>query len=193
MLYEIPANVIRQWCFCPRVVYYRELLNLSDHKPLWVEQGEKKHLDIKLLLRRRRFLKIGIAQGSYYYDYPISSQKYGLTGKIDLIVECKDAIYPFDYKTSMKIHRGQIMQMLAYAVMVQEKFNKPVPFGIFLYGDKGKMIKTVDITEDRVLELLKMCDEIRSMIHVGFKPNSNASLPQCIQCEYINYCNDRGE
>ena len=192
MLYEIPAQIIRQWCFCPRIVYYRELLNISTHKPLWVEQGEKSHLNLKSLLRRRRFAKLGIDKGRYHYDCSVRSEEHGINGKVDLIVECENAVYPFDYKLGAKIHRGQIMQMLAYAIMAKEVFNKPVPFVTLLYDKKGKKIKTFDVTEENLLEVLNLCEEIRRMINIGIKPNSNASLKQCIQCEYLNYCNDRG-
>ena len=192
MLYEIPAEIIRQWCFCPRIVYYRKLLNLSACKPLWVEQGENTHLVLKSLLRRRRFSKLGIDKGQYYYDYFVKSEKHSINGKVDLIVECENAVYPFDYKLGAKIHRGQMMQMLVYAIMVKEMFSKPVPFVTLLYGEKGKMIKTMDVTEENLLDVLKLCDEIRKMIDIGIKPNSNASIKQCIQCEYLNHCNDRG-
>ena len=191
--YKIPANIIRQWCFCPRVVYYRELLNLQSYKPLWVKQGEDKHLSFKDLIRRREFAKLGLSKGIRYFDLSIESEKYDLYGVVDLIIECENAVYVVDYKTGDKIYRGQIMQMIAYCLLAQERFNKPAPYGIFLYGDRGRLNKMIEIKEKDIQELLSTCNQINDMLSKGVKPNSDASIHQCMQCEYLNHCNDRGE
>ncbi len=193
MSYKVPANLIRQWCFCPRIVYYRELLNIQANKPLWVKQGEDKHLDFSQLIRRRKFSKLGIENGTRHFNVSMESAKYPVHGIADLIIECDAAVYPVDYKSNNKIYRGQIMQMVAYSMLAQEKFSKPSPYGIFLYGDKGKMVKTLNITQDLVKKTANACQDISDMLNNATKPNSNASINQCMQCEYLNYCNDRGE
>lgn len=191
--YKIPVNLIRQWHFCPRIVYYRELLNVQANKSLWVKQGEDKHLDFSKLIRRRKFANIGIENGKRHFNVSMESSKYPLLGIADLIIECDDAVYPVDYKSSYKIYRGQIMQMVAYCLLAQERFSKPSPCGIFIYGDNGKMTKLLKITPDLVQQTINACQDIEDMLNKSIKPNSDASIHQCMQCEYLNYCNDRGE
>lgn len=192
MSYKVPANLIRQWCFCPRIVYYRELLNLQSAKPLWVQQGEDKHIDFNQLIRRRRFNKLGLENGTRHFNVVLESPQYSFYGIADLVIECDDAVYPVDYKSGNKIYRGQIMQMAAYCMLAQDKFDKPAPFGIFLYGDKGTLIKTIENNKQLQEEVTNICQNIIDALNKANKPASNASVHQCMQCEYLNYCNDRG-
>ena len=191
--YKVPANLIRQWCFCPRVVYYRELLNLSSAKPLWVKQGEDKHSQFNNLIKRRRFTKLGLEKGKRHFDISLTSYQLPFYGVADLVIETPNAVYPVDYKTGNRIYRGQIMQMTAYCLLAEKVFSKPATHGIFLFGEKGKTIELIEITERLREDVISICKNIIDMLNMGMKPHSDASLPQCMQCEYLNYCNDRGE
>jgi phytoene dehydrogenase-like protein len=72
---SIPVNIIREWCFCPRVVYYRELLNMTVNKPLWVTQGEDFHKKIEYLEKRRSFKQYGLDRATRHFNVNIKSQK----------------------------------------------------------------------------------------------------------------------
>ena len=84
---SLPINLIRQWCFCPRIVYYQELLNIKAHKPLWVAQGEDSHKKVEHLEKRRSFRKYGLDTAIRHFNVAMKSSKYNLHGIADWVLE----------------------------------------------------------------------------------------------------------
>jgi CRISPR-associated exonuclease Cas4 len=53
MSYSLPISLIRQYCFCPRIPYFQELLKLNPKRPQWVKQGEKLHQQQQKVFKHR--------------------------------------------------------------------------------------------------------------------------------------------
>ena len=85
------------------------------------------------------------------------------------------------------------MQMTAYCLLAAEVLSKPATHGIFLFGEKGRKIELLEITDELRKDAVSICKDIIDMLDMGVKPHSDASMHQCMQCEYLNHCNDRGE
>ena len=66
MSFSVPVNLIRQWCYCPRVVYYIELTNIPIHRPIWVKQGEDFHQLEEKLWQRRNLSRFDLKKGKTY-------------------------------------------------------------------------------------------------------------------------------
>lgn len=60
---SLPVNLIRQWCYCPRKVYYFELTDFQVSYPAWVKQGEDFHKREEELWRRRNLSRFKLDQG----------------------------------------------------------------------------------------------------------------------------------
>lgn len=186
---SIPANLLRQWCFCPRVVYYQELLNLKPSKPLWVKQGEQFHKKIEHLEKRRSFARYALDNATRHFNINLKSQKYKIHGIADWVLETNDSIYIVEYKTNPKPNSlGHKLQLCAYAILAQEFYNKSCQKG-FLVSDKKSY--EIEITTDLKAKTIQTVIDIQAMLANAIKPDSSASQHQCIQCEYLNYCNDR--
>ena len=190
MLSSVPVNLLRQWCYCPRVVYYMELTETPVHRPLWVKQGEDFHLLEEKLWQRRNLSRFKLASGKTYHNLAMRNDELGLHGIVDMAIETDDAVYAVEFKLSPNNKkRGDILQLTAYAMLLEKHFSKPSPVG-FLAG-KGKVLHIIGMDRARYQEVMTTIDEIRQMLQRGLKPESSATVVQCCACEYVNFCNDR--
>lgn len=190
MLSSVPVNLIRQWCYCPRVVYYMELMETPVHRPIWMKQGEDFHRLEEALWKRRNLSRFNLSLGKICHNLSIRNDALGLHGIVDMAIETDEAVYAVEFKLSPNNKkRGDILQLAAYAMLLEKHFSKPSPAG-FLVG-KGKMLHAIDMDMTRRQEVLSTADEIRRMLRRGMKPESSATAVQCCACEYVNFCNDR--
>ena len=190
MSFSVPVNLIRQWCYCPRKVYYFELTDFKVEYPIWVRQGENFHQLEEKLWERRNLSRFGLQQGKKHYNLFIKNDDFGLHGIADMVIETQDAVYPIEFKLSARSKkRSDILQLVAYGMLAKNYFKKPVSIG-FLVG-KGRVLHKISIDEEKCQQVIATAQEIRTMLQNGRKPESSASLVQCSACEYVNFCNDR--
>ena len=190
MLSSVPANLIRQWSYCPRVAYYMELLEGPIHRPIWVKQGEDFHQMEEKLWQRRNLSRFKLSEGKTYHNLALQSDELGLHGIVDMAIETEEAVYAVEFKLSASNKkRGDILQLTAYAMLLEKHFDKASPVA-FLVG-KGKVLHSIEMNGARHLELMASTDKIRKLLERGLKPESSASIAQCCTCEYLNFCNDR--
>ncbi len=190
MLSSIPANYIRQWHYCPRIVYYMELTSFTPVYPIWVNQGERFHQDEIKLWQRRNLSRFGLEQGKVYFDYHLTSKRFNLHGIADMLVETEEQVYPVEFKLASTYRKkGGILQLAAYGLMAEEVFRKNCPYGFLAEGKKS--LHKIVFTQSMKNDVLSSIREIQTMVRKGIKPDSPASINQCTNCEYLNRCNDR--
>lgn len=189
--YKIPVHLIRQYLFCPRVVYFLEVLNIPKQTPIWVSEGEEFHKSISRLLKRRTLTKFDVDAALYENSVALSHADFRFYGVCDGLIFTTSSIIPIE----MKLHGdkpsySQKMQLVAYGMLAEKIHGKKFDLGFVLFEKKSKNIP-LKITEDDKLNLLKIVDEIVLLIEEGLLPNSSADEKKCLQCEFENYCNDR--
>lgn len=190
MSFSVPVNLIRQWCYCPRIVYYIELSDYAPSYPVWVRQGEQFHDEQAVLWQRRNFSRFHLEDGRMHQNFRGHSERYNLHGIADMLIETDDAVYPVEFKLDSSVKKkGAILQLTGYALIMEDVFQKSCNLGFLCEGEK--LVHKVDITQDLKDETLAKAQAIRDMVGLGAKPDSAASLQQCSHCEYSNYCNDR--
>lgn len=190
MLSSVPVNLIRQWCYCPRVVYYMELTDIAIERPIWVKQGQRFHHLEEKLWNRRNLRRFNLSEGVRHHNLFIESAELGLHGIVDMAVETEEHVYAVEFKLSAdNKKRGDILQLVAYAMLLEKQFGKESITG-FLVG-RGKVLHVIDIDAKKRDEVGEKAELIRKMLKRGIKPESPASIAQCCNCEYLNFCNDR--
>ena len=189
-LFSIPVNLIRQWCYCPRIVYYIEMFDNAVSRPRWVEQGEKFHTDEEKLWSRRNLSRFGLQKGIRRHNLFMKNSDIGIHGIADMIIETNEAVYAVEFKLSaQKKRRGDVLQLCAYSMLAENHFKKPAHTG-FLIG-KGRVLYTIAIDRNQREAVSHAATSIRKILTQGRKPDSSATILQCCNCEYINHCNDR--
>jgi CRISPR-associated exonuclease Cas4 len=189
--YSLPAHLLRQHAFCPRIPYFLEGLGITPETPLWVRQGQDYHQRQERLTRDRTLKRFGLAQAVRHFRMRLNSSELGIHGVADAVLETSDAVFPVEFKTEFsEAGRGQLLQLAAYGLMAEETLTKPFEAGFLLYGAKGKT-RRIKRTDPLVNDVGRALAAIRQNLAAARMPESPASVPQCGQCEYFNYCNDR--
>ena len=187
--YSLPVNLLRQWCFCPRVVYYRELLGMNVLEPIWSKQGSEYHKKETELFKRRNLTRFNLSSGIKHYNINLKGESIKIHGICDLVIETSDNIFAVEYKLGRQISFGHIMQTFAYSILAEEHFGKKASHGFIISGDNK--VQTIEIDLKKREKLNAIVNRMMEMLTDGRKPNSSATSHQCGQCEYINHCNDR--
>ena len=165
-------------------------MGLPVQRPTWVAQGERFHQMEAKLWQRRNLSRFNLQAGRQYHNLTMRSVELGLHGIADMVIETDDAVYAVEFKLSASNKkRGDILQLTAYAMLAAAHFDKPGEIG-FLVGS-GKILHQIDIDPQRYQAVLDVAAAIRQMLNRGLKPDSGATLAQCCNCEYVNFCNDR--
>ena len=193
-LFSIPISEIRQFVFCPRIPFYHLILGINPKMPIWVNQGKNFHKNEEKLLIRRSLEKIGISKEyDIYQNILLKSDKLGIHGYIDGFIKNNEDIIPFENKMNLykgNPAKGHKLQLTAYTLCLEEKFNVEINFGIIFFNGYGKF-KKIDIDKSLKIELNNKINQIKDMLKKELLPSSSASEKQCTQCEYLNLCNDR--
>jgi CRISPR-associated exonuclease Cas4 len=187
---EIRVSDLRQYHYCPRVVYYQYIMPV-DHKSTYkMDKGKSAQAEIEVLERRRKLKSYGLAEGERLFGQWIKSNNLGLTGKPDLVIRTAAEIYPVDFKyTRGRPRRNHLYQLGGYALILEEQFDKPVKSG-FIYLIPQKDVVVFLLTGELKQNCLKMVEEIRGMIRNENFPPAPSKRAKCTDCEYQNYCRD---
>lgn len=189
--YSLPAHLLRQHAFCPRIPYFIEGLGISPETPLWVQQGQDYHARQERLTRDRTLKRFGLDRAARHFRMRLSSTRLGIHGIADAVLETATEIYPVEFKTEFsEAGRGQTLQLMSYGLMAEETQHKHFVAGFLLYGQKGKT-RRIERTDTLTSDVERALDAVRLNLAAARMPESSAAAPQCGQCEYFNYCNDR--
>jgi len=189
--FSLPASLLRQHAFCPRIPYYNEVMQVNPSDRLWQKQGVTLHNRQRMLDRRRNLSRYHIENATLRHDIYLQSPLLGLHGICDALLETDTAVYPIEFKLSpQRPTKGQVIQLIAYALLAEEQFQKPSPFGFVLFGDRGTTCEVL-FDDAKRHKLDKVVEEIRCNLQHPLLPASAANENQCGQCEYLNFCADR--
>lgn len=190
--FSLPASLIRQHVFCPRIPFYNEVLSINPGDRPWQLQGVSYHERQEMLVKRRRLEKFGLAEAVLQTNVALRSEARGVHGVCDALLINDEQVVPLEFKLtcSYRPRRGHILQLGAYGVLAEERFGKPCRQMFVLYGDKGKMHR-VKLDETLRSDLQQTLRVMRDNLVNPLLPGSSATSAQCGQCEYLNFCADR--
>lgn len=189
--YKLPINLIRQYLFCPRVVYFLEVLNIPKASPEWVKEGTKHHIKQTELFKRRTLARFGLENAEFKTNVSLSNDKFSFYGICDALIIGNTHIYPVEIKLhGDKPTFAQKMQLVAYGMIAEELYKKQFDTGFMLYEKNAKTVP-IKTTEQDKQKVNLIAEEIITMIQNARLPYSSADDSKCTQCEFLNYCNDR--
>jgi len=80
----IRVNDIKQYAYCPRVVFYQYCMPVEKKATWKMEQGKVAEAEIDKLEKRRKLREYRLADGERRFHVWLTSGRIGLSGKIDL-------------------------------------------------------------------------------------------------------------
>ncbi|PWU05827.1 MAG: CRISPR-associated protein Cas4 [Terriglobia bacterium] len=181
---------LKQWGYCPRIVYYRQIMPGVAKPTFKMEEAHNAQEMIERLELRRGLGQYGLENAKRRFGLWLTDETIGLTGKIDLVLESERSAAVVDFKlTSGEPGENHRLQLGGYALLAEICLKKPVEVG-FLYRIPDNRLYTIPIDQmirSRVQKALYSISEIREQ---QLFPEATSLRARCAECEYANYCSD---
>lgn len=185
---------LKQWTYCPRVVFYRYCLPRIRPITYSMEAGIQAHEEAASREERRSLHAYGLTSGERFFDVPLRSERLHLSGRIDLVIRVETPQGPegivVDYKLSEREPGAHFkLQLAAYALLLEEAWGMPVRRA-FLYHLSQRKAEAISLTPALRRQVETTLAAIQHAIAGERMPRPPAHLGKCIACEFRRFCND---
>jgi CRISPR-associated exonuclease Cas4 len=144
---------------------------------------------------RRIRKEYGIPEGRIVYTdldkpaEPLFSEQFRLTGKPDFIVNFKGQYIPVEVKTGVtdSPYRNHVLQLAAYCLLVEEKYNEVIPFGVLVYGG-GRQFR-IPFESFLKGQVITIMEEMRTKLASGTIQRNHNLIAKCKYCSMRVHCN----
>ncbi|MEJ5308648.1 MAG: CRISPR-associated protein Cas4 [Anaerolineae bacterium] len=181
---------LKQYAYCPRIVYYRYCLPAIRPITYKMEQGRESQGDEEDRERRRSLRTYGLTEGERYFNLDVTSEALGLRGRIDLAIRCPTEAIAVEYKDSPgRTGPHILLQLATYGVLLEEAWGVPARRG-FIYFIPARRAREVALTTALRGEVERVRLAIQTMIRTEAMPAPPSQRAKCEICEFRRFCND---
>jgi CRISPR-associated exonuclease Cas4 len=187
---DLTVTHLRQWLYCPRVVYF--MAGLGARRPLTfkMEEGHRQHERTEELEARHSLRAYGLARGERAFRVRLHSERLGLSGVVDMAIRTDDEAIPVDFKfTEGGVARNHVYQLTAYALLLEEHWHLPVRRA-FIYLIPDRAAHEVAITPARRHGALRLLGDIRKALAREAWPEPTPVRARHRDCEFLPRCGD---
>jgi CRISPR-associated protein Cas1 len=191
----IPVRALNQVAYCPRLYYLEyveSVMPLNEH----VEDGLFQHRRIDDPDLQHRTRKEGDAL--HTRSVQLSSERLGLTAKLDLVEEKNGAVYPVETKRGSgppgdnglpPYWENDAIQLCAQGLLLEEERGVPVPSAILYYLGSKRRVE-VPLDDELRAKTLQAIQTIRELSGRDAPPEP---LPaelrhRCFGCSLATVC-----
>jgi CRISPR-associated exonuclease Cas4 len=176
----IAISALNQFRFCPRrcaLMHVEGIWSDNEH----TAKGTILHTHTD----ERGYETIG--QAKLLRALPLYSEKYGLSGKADIVESRGKEFIPVEYKKGKrrKFDNDEI-QLAAQALCLEEMFQTTIKRG-FIYHASSKKRREVLIDEDLRGATIKTIEKVRELLSNEQIPSAEYK-PRCEGCSLYNIC-----
>ncbi len=123
----LTVSDVKQFFYCPRVVFYTYSLNTKRPTTYKMKEGNLEHYAIAEKEERRSLKAYGLAEGERQFNISLNSAKLALTGKLDMVILTNHEVIPVDFKnTAGNVGLNHKYQLTGYALLIEDLWKKPV-------------------------------------------------------------------
>ncbi|MBA2395366.1 MAG: CRISPR-associated protein Cas4 [Ktedonobacteraceae bacterium] len=187
---------IKQYTYCPRIVFYRYCLPTIRPTTVLMEEGIRQHMEEEDREERRSLRHYQLKEGERFFHLALQSETLGLVARIDLAIATPSRAavgaegIVVEYKYSeQKAGAHFKLQLAAYALLLEEAWNIPVKRG-FIYSIPLKSAEVVSITPALRKKVLQTIASIRQLVERQEMPDPPVAQGRCVTCEFRRFCND---
>ncbi|HDI32234.1 MAG TPA: CRISPR-associated protein Cas4, partial [Thermofilum sp.] len=183
----VSVSDIKQYFYCPRVIYYMHALGLRERQTYSMNEGKEVHQDIRRKEARRLtpVLKRRFGKWKKVFGLRLYSERLGLSGVLDVLLIRGKEYVPMEYKvaeiTSKRPPPNHFYQLVAYALLVEDRFNVLVRKGFIYYHLSDRVLMTAITSESKKYIVRVILPRIR-MIMKGSFPYVKAIKKRCRNC-----------
>ncbi|MDH7578357.1 MAG: CRISPR-associated protein Cas4 [Bacillota bacterium] len=187
----LKVSDIKQYLYCPRIIYFTYVLPVEKKTTPKMEIGKEEHLKTARLEGRRRLRAYGLTEGERFFNTYLFSPRLGLEGVLDMYLAVPRGSFPVDFKNTCRLAVNHKYQLLAYALLLEDQLGRPVRGGFIYLIPLGRAVY-VEATPEARLYTKRLLGAIRGLIGQEQFPSLPRRAGRCADCEYRNYCGDVG-
>lgn len=187
---------LKQYFFCPRVVYYHTCLPAVRPTTFKMKMGTEEGQAEQQREERRSLRVYGLRRGECFFDVSLSSARLGLRGRLDMAIRTDDNIdgaleaIPVDYKlTPGRTVAHFALQVAAYGMLLEEAWSVPVHRG-FLYLIPSRRAREIEITQTVRAQVVNAVEAMKQIAIREMMPPPPRQRGKCAICEFRRFCND---
>lgn len=191
---NVPFRVtdLKQWAYCPRVLYYHTCL--PDVRPVTykMEAGAEAGKREEEREKRRLLRSYGVESGRREFNVPLVSESLGMRGRVDLVIwpeAQEDRAIPVDFKQARVPGEHFKLQLAAYGLMLEETFDVVVERA-YLYLIPLRRAREVRLTKRLRGSVREHLDGMRAVLETERMPGPTPRRARCVSCEFRRFCND---
>ncbi len=189
---DVPLTVtdIRQFDYCPRVVYYTYVQPVERPVTYKMEHGLAAEEKVAALETRRTLQRYGLEEGQRLFDCRLQSGELALSGRADMLILTDRVVCPVEFKfTDDELTHNHRLQVTAYAMMAEDTYQVPAVFGFIcrLTDSETWRVETTGTWRDQVRATL---ETTREMISAERFPPPPEQRGKCTDCEFRLFCGD---
>lgn len=176
---EVPISAIAHWAYCPRRVALIHVEQTFDENVFTI-RGRMAHT-------RADTAPVSVARGVRVLRHlPLVSQRYGLSGKADIVELHGDVPFPVEYKLGGLRGRDGPLQLCAQAFCLEEQFGVAVPRGA-IYSHATRRRRSIDFDTALREETVRAIEATRQIIRDQLLPPP-VDDARCPRCSLLNAC-----
>jgi len=190
----LPVRMLNEFTYCPRLGYLEwvqgEFADSADtaegrYRHRRVDQGAKRPAKKEA---EREEEKIVI----HAQSVSLSSERLGLTAKIDLVEGEGSRVTPVDYKKSKRPHvakgawEPELVQLCAQGLLLREQGYECTEGVIYFVGSRERV--TIPFDEELIALTLERIAQMRRAVTAGQIPPPLEESPKCVRCSLVGIC-----
>jgi CRISPR-associated exonuclease Cas4 len=151
--------------YCARITWFAYVLGVRQRATVKTDHGRREHERWEQREDRRRGDGAVVRTRRKVVSVEITSERLMLRGRMDALIDETGTPAPYDVKATAAPLRpwpGQVLQLAAYALLLEERCGRPVRRGYlhFLDGDVVREVAIGETERAAVLETLAAIHEV---------------------------------
>jgi CRISPR-associated exonuclease Cas4 len=187
---ELRASDLRQFLYCPRVVYFSHVVPVARVETFKMSAGREAEREHARLERRRNLARYGLDQGDRRYDVHVTCAALGVSGIVDEVVSSPAGPVPVEVKfTEGGVALGHKVQLAVYGMALEEESGRDISRG-FVHLVPGRRTVAVMFDSNLRAAARDVVRRIREMVEQQDFPPPADRPAKCDGCELRCFCND---
>lgn len=186
----LPVSALKNWLYCPRSVYYQQILGLKTPPTEKMREGKAAQEALERLETRRTLARYGVADREREFQVQLSSERLGLSGRADLLLVASEVATVVEFKlTGAEPDETHWVQLAAYAALVEDQRHEVVD-QVILYRIPDEAVFAKRFHAGWRNRLNQLLGEVRRCVETARMPERCSDAGRCADCEYANFCGD---
>jgi CRISPR-associated exonuclease Cas4 len=175
--------------YCARITWFAYVLGVRQRGTVKTDHGREEHERWQQREEDRRRQGEVVRTQRKLVSVDVASERLMLRGRMDALIDESGVPAPYEVKATVAPLRpwpGQVLQLAAYALLLEERYGRPVSRG-YLHYLEGNVVREVPIGEAERAAVLEALAGIQEVVTSENMP-PRAPASRCQDCVYRKIC-----